>query len=145
LNYKQHNILHFRQSDVRETEWPNGQRVRHVRTRMGLLFVAADICRAIEFPLGAIGVPNVDQVLSDLPVYEQFWGKIDTSSCAGSVDASYAMIGVTSILHLIDIRRQADRARNPGDVEFAVWLGEAGAILEAYSAHNPSIAGSGAP
>ncbi|SEF15432.1 hypothetical protein SAMN05444161_9297 [Rhizobiales bacterium GAS191] len=125
--------MHVVAEHIRTIPWP-GKRlcVRAVRAEGRVWFVAADLCRALEFALTSNGKPNVTEALAGVSAEHRRFAMLETER---GTFKPYSRLTLTSASGLIALAAR-QRVKSTGTVtpkaSLHMWIGQTVADLAGF-------------
>ncbi|SEF06273.1 hypothetical protein SAMN05519104_8181 [Rhizobiales bacterium GAS188] len=125
--------MHIVAEHIRTIPWP-GKRlcIRAVRAEGRVWFVAADLCRALEFALNSNGKPNVTEALAGVSAEHRRFAMLETER---GTFKPYSRLTLTSASGLIALaarqRVKSTQALMP-ETSLHMWIAQAVADLSSF-------------
>ena len=111
----------YNRSSISSASWREGGDIRYVNDG-GLLFVAADLCRALRYKLNNIGAPNVTAALLDIRKGEKHLVELEVAPGTYSPYSRHIVIDMTMTIQLIARAQRRDPQDVANEPELRDWL-----------------------
>jgi hypothetical protein len=132
--------------EIRTIPWPDsGLSVRAVRIDGRLWFVAADLCRALDYALSSNGHPNVTQALAGLAAEDRCFGRLETDRGSLRPYSRLALTSPTGLLVLAARKRAKSTDAGIPESNLLGWIAKAVAEVAAREVPEDGPAGAITP
>ena len=111
---------------IQTVPWPGSNRsVRALRIDGKLWCIAADVCRALKWPLGSSGRPNLAAALGRIDPQNRCFRRLEITRGSPMPCCRYALTTIIGVYTLLEEQRRNFGVTATTDEDFYAWVGQA--------------------